>query len=152
MNALIAVSSSMDGSAGGLDVTALSALPDTLDQLAGGLDAISTALTDLNDAFSPAYAALDAAIGEIPDSEVSQTALAALYQNNPDQKDALDELAAYYAAAVKVKATYGTVKAAFDAVGARWASRPARWIRSPRRSRPYPSSFGRRSARTTRWR
>ena len=116
MNALIAISSSMDGSDGGLDLEALSQLPDTLDELSAGLESITAALTDVNAAFSEAYAALDAAIDEIPDSEISQEALATLYQNNPAQKDTLDQLAAYYAAAATVKGTYEAVKAAFDGV------------------------------------
>ncbi len=117
MNALIAISSSMDGSSGGLDVEALSRLPDTLDQLSDGLDGVSAALTDLNTAFSASYTALDTAISEIPDSEISQQELAALYQANPGQKDTLDQLSAYYASAAKVKGTYQAVRAAFDAVG-----------------------------------
>lgn len=117
MNALVTLSASLDGSADGLDVAALAQLPDTLDQLSDGIDNISAALTDLDDAFGPAYAALDAAIGQIPDAQLPQEDLLALYQNNPSQKDTLDTLSAYYAAAAETKATYEAVKEAFDAVG-----------------------------------
>ncbi len=116
MNALTVISASLDGSSGELDLTALSQLPDTFDQLAGGINSISAGMTDLNTAFSAAYAALDAAIGEIPDEEISQQDLMTLYQNNPDQKDTLDKLSAYYAAAANVKGTYAAVQEAFDAV------------------------------------
>ena len=116
MNALVSISSSMGGSSDAPDLSSLTQLPDTLDQLAGGLDGISSALTEVNTAFGSSYAALDEAMGQIPDGEVSQQALTALYQNNPGQKETLDLLTAYYAAAAKVKGTYEAVQAGFDAV------------------------------------
>jgi X-X-X-Leu-X-X-Gly heptad repeat protein len=117
MNALVTLSASLDGSAGGLDVAALAQLPDTLDQLSDGVDNISAALTDLDDAFGPAYAALDAAIQQIPDAAIPQEALLALYQTIRVRRTRSTRCRRIYAAGAETKATYEAVKEAFDAVG-----------------------------------
>lgn len=122
MNALYAISSSMNGSStndasGSLNLNDLAALPDGLSQLAAGLDKVSLGLIDLKSGFSAAYAGLDAAVLEIPDSTIPQEEIAKLYQDNPDKKGLIDKLMAFYSSGSKVKGTYLAVKPAFDAVG-----------------------------------
>ncbi len=115
-DALAQIASSLGG--GGFDPDELTQLPDGLRQLALGLDGISGGLVDLKDAFVPAYAALDAAMQDIPDTTITQAQLTDLYaQTDPGQHGLLDELVDSYEAGQTAKGTYDSVKEAFDAVG-----------------------------------
>ncbi len=102
-----------------IDLSQMTQLPGGLAQLAQGLRGVSAGLTQLNDGFSPAYAALDGAIQGIPAGTVTQSQITDLYTTvtDPAQQAVLNELAANYTAAQTVKGTYANVKAAFDAVG-----------------------------------
>lgn len=113
--ALNTIASSMNGAPGGsLDLSGLMRLPDGLLQLAAGLDGVSSGLMELNAGFTASYAPLKAALLEIPGTAISDAEWARLYQNNPGDKDLLDQLAAYYASAVKTKAVFENVQPLFD--------------------------------------
>ncbi len=115
-DALAQIVSSLGG--GDFDPGELAQLPDGLTQLAQGLDGISGGLVDLKDAFTPAYAALDAAMQDIPDTTITQAQLTDLYaQTDPSQHGLLDDLVGAYEAGQNAKGTYNSVKEAFDAVG-----------------------------------
>jgi X-X-X-Leu-X-X-Gly heptad repeat protein len=116
-DALTAMASALAGGdeAGGADLSGLQKLPDGLNQLAAGLDGISTGLSDLKAGFAASYGALKSAILEIPATQIPQEDWGRLYQDNPDKKVLIDTLAAYYASAVKTKATYDNVRPFFDA-------------------------------------
>ena len=103
---------------GGMDLSDLAKLPQGLKQMSQGLKDISTGLADLKNGFVPAYSALDSAIQGIPDTEISQEQITALYgQTDLSQHALLDVLVANYAAGQTVKGTYGQVKEAFEAIG-----------------------------------
>lgn len=120
-DALSTIVASMSGSGSSensFDLTSLQQLPDGLSQLAAGLDGISSGMSELKTGFSASYEALKAALLEIPDTTVSEAEWGRLYQANPDMKETLDKLAAYYASGVKTKATYENVRPVFDATAA----------------------------------
>lgn len=111
------VAASVGGASGDLDLGDLAQLPAGLTALADGIDEAAQGLTALNSGFTPALTALDAAIQGIPAGGISQEQIAALYgQVDPGDHGALDALAAQYAAAQTVKATYDQVSDAFSAV------------------------------------
>jgi X-X-X-Leu-X-X-Gly heptad repeat protein len=114
--ALNAIVAAMSAPGGSLDLGSLQQLPDGLLQLAAGLDGMSSGLTELKTGFAASYGALKAAILEIPGAAVSDAEWGRLYQDNPDKKDLLDRLAAYYASGLKTKATYENVRPLFDAM------------------------------------
>ena len=116
--ALAGISDSLnDGSLDNIDLTALSQLPDALTQLSSGLGNVSGGMTDLKNAFVPAYSALDTAIQGIPDGTLTQDEINALAPTDPNLAEAFGKLTASYTAAQTVKGTYAQVKGAFDAVG-----------------------------------
>ncbi len=116
--ALSQISSSLSGAlSGGMDFGSLTQLPQALNQLSAGLKDMSDGLTGLKNGFSPAYAALDAAIRGIPDTALTQNQIDTLYAaTDPGQHGVLDTLTASYTAGQTVKSTYDQVKSAFDAV------------------------------------
>jgi X-X-X-Leu-X-X-Gly heptad repeat protein len=106
-----------DGHLDEIDLGGISRLPDGLEQLAAALRELSGGLTQLGDGFAPAYAALDAAVGSIPEPGVTEEEIMSLYMAVGGESGALDQLVANYTAAQTVRGTYAQVKAAFDAVG-----------------------------------
>lgn len=114
--ALEMLASSMSGSSGSLDMSSLAQLPAGLTQMAAGLSDMSAGLSDLKNGFAEAYGALQAAIASIPDTAISDAAINSLYMDNPDKKDTIDALVAYYQAGAQTKATYQAIKPAFDAM------------------------------------
>lgn len=95
----------------------LARLPDSFSALAGGLAEISDGLRELKDAFVPAYAALDAAIRELPAGDLSPEQIEALAASAaPEHAETIAALAASYQAAQLVRETYFQVKSAFDAI------------------------------------
>jgi putative membrane protein len=116
--ALREIASGLNSSSGDMDLSSLAELPAGLSQLAQGLDGVAGGMAELHANFTTAYAALDNAMGDIPNASISQEQLQALYgQTDPSQYGLLDQLTAYYSAALTAKGTYDHVKAAFDAVG-----------------------------------
>ncbi len=117
-SALKEIATGLNSSSGEMDLSSLAELPAGLSQLAQGLNGVTGGMDELNTNFAAAYNALDNAIDDIPSSSISQEELQALYgQTDPSQYGLLDQLTAYYSAALTVKGTYDHVKAAFDAVG-----------------------------------
>lgn len=116
--ALSDITASMAGSGGGINMDDLSKLPTGLASLAQGLDDISGGLTDLKTGYSSAYTALDSAIVGIPEDEISESDINALYGTvtDPDQQVILGQLIDYYSSARTVKGTYAQVQAAFASV------------------------------------
>lgn len=115
-NALNTIAASLQRPSGGMDLSALAQLPEGLSQLAAGLDGISHGLTQLKENYAKAYAALNSAILELPNSNISQQELTALYMANPGKKDMIDQLVAFYSAGQRIKGTYEAVNPAFAAV------------------------------------
>ncbi len=117
-NALSEISDSMADSKGGVDLGDFNQLPEGLAKLAQVLDDISGGLQELKNGYSAAYAALNSAIESIPDNEISESDINALYGavTDPDQQAVLGQLADYYASARTVKGTYAQVQEAFRAV------------------------------------
>jgi X-X-X-Leu-X-X-Gly heptad repeat protein len=117
--ALTGISASLSGgSLENIDLSQIAQLPQALSQLSDGLGSISGGFTDLKNGFVPAYAALDAAIAQIPAGAVSDAQMADMRGDvRPELQGAFDELVKNYAAAQTVKGTYANVKGAFDAVG-----------------------------------
>lgn len=98
----------------------LGMLPGTLRALADGLDALQASASGLKSGYDAALAALDAAVTAIP-SDVTDAELASLRSvaaTNGTASDiaTVDKLAAAYAAAQVVKASYGD-GAAFEGAG-----------------------------------
>ncbi|TYS17032.1 YhgE/Pip domain-containing protein [Rossellomorea vietnamensis] len=114
-DALADINQSLSGQSADMDLSSLSELPAGLKGLAGGLTEVSAGLTALQENYAGAYAALAGAINEIPAGQVSEEQIAALYESGADTA-VVDQLAASYAAAQKVKAVYGQVQEAFAAV------------------------------------
>jgi uncharacterized phage infection (PIP) family protein YhgE len=100
-----------------LNIAGLTQLPGALEQLAAGLTDMSAGLQELRSAYAPAYKALADAVGQIPGQTLPQEALGGLYADNPEKKDLLDALMAYYQGGATVKATFDKVRPAFEAVG-----------------------------------
>ena len=117
-SALKEIASGLNSSSGDMDLSSLAELPAGLSQLAQGLNGVAGGMAELNTNFTAAYAALDSVMEDIPNASISQEELQALYgQTDPSQHDLLDQLTAYYSAALAAKGTYDHAKAAFDAVG-----------------------------------
>ncbi|MDR0863204.1 MAG: hypothetical protein LBN30_10625 [Oscillospiraceae bacterium] len=94
----------------------LGKLPPTLTTLADGLDKMAQGLTQLEAGFSLGNAALETAINMIPDGEISETQVAALYAAAPNMRETLETLVNSYYAAATIKGTYASAKPAFAAV------------------------------------
>lgn len=101
------------------DLNQLSELKKACETMVTSLDTLSSGLSQLNQGYSAAFTALDAAISAIPEANISEAELGALYtlaQNDETAKSAYDKLTAQYKAAQTVKGTYSKVKDAFSAV------------------------------------
>ncbi len=117
--ALESISASLSGGApGGTDLSALGQLPQGLTELSGGLKQVSGGLAELKTGFSQGYAALDTAMGAIPEAVVTEAEIAALYaKTDASQHALLDTLVDSYKAGQYAKGVYSQVRASFDAVG-----------------------------------
>jgi putative membrane protein len=114
-DALGTINQSLSGQSANVDLSSLNELPAGLDQLAGGLNETANGLETLNANYSKAYAALDGAIKAIPESQVTEKEIAALRDSSANPR-VVDQLAASYAAAQKVKGKYTSVGEAFATV------------------------------------
>ncbi|WP_280770047.1 YhgE/Pip domain-containing protein [Salipaludibacillus daqingensis] len=112
---LATMSTSLNESSGEMDVTELRELPDGLSQLADGLHQTVNGLDNLNENYTVAYSTLDEAMVAIPDYDITEEEIEALYMSGADS-DVVDQLVETYAAARTAKGTYSAVKEAFAAV------------------------------------
>ena len=90
-------------------------LPDGFRELAKGIRESADGLDELKENYNQAFEALDDAIGDIPDYNISETEIEELYASGGD-KEVIDKLIETYKAAKKVKATYTQTKEGFKAV------------------------------------
>jgi X-X-X-Leu-X-X-Gly heptad repeat protein len=116
------INGALEAIAGGLaaqelpDFSQLERLTSILQQTAGALIAARDGLTELGGGFELAFTALSNAVNAIPGDEITQRELDGLYAAAPAQKDVIDSLAAYYAAATAAKTAYATALPALEAV------------------------------------
>ncbi len=115
--ALGLIASSLEAAGEILDPSSLSALIAGLSQLADGLTEIAEGMQALREGYVSAYAALDAAIAGIPETDADFSGLYAAAYGNAALTAELDLLADYYAAAKTIQGTYAAVREAFDGVG-----------------------------------
>lgn len=113
--ALAALSTSLQSSLKGDDLTALLQLPDALTQLSDGLTEISEGMKALSSGYDSAFTAMDSAIRSIPTEDISPEDLLSLTVKNPFNQT-LDRLLDYYKAAQTIKYTYVQTEPAFTAV------------------------------------
>lgn len=99
-----------------MDMSGLEGLVGGLYQLSDGLGEIANGLNELKTNYRDAYDALDQAINEIPEYQITNEEISALRESGADQ-EVINRLLATYEAAQKVKGTYSAVKPGFDAVG-----------------------------------
>ncbi|HLR51982.1 MAG TPA: YhgE/Pip domain-containing protein [Candidatus Avamphibacillus sp.] len=114
-NALTQVSEAMQGDSDAPDLSEMKALPGGLRELAGGLQESATGLTTLKENYDAVYGTLDEAIAGIPNYNISEEQIGALYASGADS-EVIDKLVETYAAAQTVKQTYLAVQEGFDAV------------------------------------
>lgn len=103
-DALLRVSES-----GNMDFSGLTQLTEALRQASEGLMA-------LKDAYAQAFTALDRAVQNISDENISEDEIAGLYAlTDPSQYALIEKLVDFYTASCAVKATYLQIKPVFDA-------------------------------------
>ncbi len=98
-----------------IDLSELELLIDGLAQLSAGLNEISNGLSELQENYTVAYKVLNDAIDAIPEHQVTQEEIEALYRSGADQKT-INKLVDVYQAALTAKGTYDQIKEAFSAV------------------------------------
>ena len=94
----------------------LAELPINLKQLAAGLNEITSGMQKLQGGYSESYLALSQAISAIPETNVDPSALYGAVTGNAELQKTLDQLAAYYGAGKKVKATFEATQGAFGQI------------------------------------
>ncbi|GGM27843.1 hypothetical protein GCM10011351_12180 [Paraliobacillus quinghaiensis] len=112
---LTQMSNSLQENTGEMDLSALKELPEGLMQLAEGLRQTQAGLTELKENYALAYSSLDEAIMAIPDHEITEDEIKALYASGAD-KEIINQLVDTYKAARTAKGTYAKTKEAFSAV------------------------------------
>ncbi|MBN6206425.1 hypothetical protein JYK21_08170 [Ralstonia pickettii] len=98
-----------------IDLSELELLMDGLAQLSAGLKETSAGLSQLHENYTAAYKALNDVINAIPEHQVTQEEIEALYRSGADQ-ETLNKLVEVYQAALTAKGTYNQIKEAFSAV------------------------------------
>lgn len=98
-----------------VDLGDMSMVTGGLNELAGGLREAESGLNSLHEHFGAASEALDGAMNEIPEHDVSEEEIQALVQagGNPET---VSKLAEVYEASLIAKGTYNEIKEAFVAV------------------------------------
>ncbi|BAB04440.1 YhgE/Pip domain-containing protein [Halalkalibacterium halodurans] len=114
---LTALEKALSGSSAEMDLSELAQLPEGLSQLADGLREVADGLSQLKVNYAKAYAALDEAMDEIPNHQITETEVQQLYKSDANRQT-VDQLLEVYVAAQTVKGTYDAVKEAFAAVEA----------------------------------
>ncbi|WP_054754059.1 hypothetical protein [Piscibacillus salipiscarius] len=113
--ALNEINGSLSSESGNMNVGNLKELQQGLYKMADGLKQTENGLNELNTNYQQAYQALDGAINEIPEHQITQEQIKKLYQSGADQK-VIDQLVETYKSARKAKGTYKEVQQAFAAV------------------------------------
>ncbi|MED3647437.1 YhgE/Pip domain-containing protein [Halalkalibacterium halodurans] len=114
---LTALEKALSGSSTEMDLSELAQLPEGLSQLADGLREVADGLSQLKENYAKAYDALDEAMDEIPNHQITETEVQQLYKSDANRQT-VDQLLEVYAAAQTAKGTYDAVKEAFAAVEA----------------------------------
>lgn len=113
--ALVTMSKSLGQNTEELDFSELAELPEGLMSLVEGLQQTAEGLTKLNENYVLAYGLLDEAILAIPDHQITEEQIAALYGSGADS-EVIGQLVDTYVAAQTAKGTYDATKQAFLAV------------------------------------
>ena len=118
-NALAQIAYSLKGAGDMVDISELVKLPDALTQLSDGLDQVAAGMNQLKDGYALAYAALNEAITNIPDYQLTEPQLYGLYlKADETERELLGKLGEIYAAAMTVKGTYEQTQTAFLSIPA----------------------------------
>ena len=100
-----------------VDMSELIKLPGALTQLSDGLSQVSEGMIQLKEGYALAYAALDEAIINIPDYQLTENQLFGLYLKADDtERELILKMGEIYIAAMTVKGTYEQIQTAFAAV------------------------------------
>ncbi|WP_027964105.1 hypothetical protein [Halalkalibacillus halophilus] len=100
---------------GDTDLSELRELEDGLREMSGGLYGVADGLETLRINYQEAFGALDETMATIPNNEISEEEIQALYNTEADA-DVLDQLVASYEASLNARGTYYAVRDAFTAV------------------------------------
>ncbi|AQQ52291.1 YhgE/Pip domain-containing protein [Planococcus lenghuensis] len=114
-DALESMNNALSGEPADMDLGQLQELSGGLREIAEGLRDTATGLDTLNNNHQAAYTALDNAMTAIPDYEITEEQIQALYASGADET-VIDQLTETYAAAQAAKETYAAVSEAFQAV------------------------------------
>lgn len=98
-----------------IDLSELELLIGGLTQLSAGLKETSNGLSQLHENYTAAYKALNDVISAIPEHQVTQEEIEALYRSGADQ-ETINKLVEVYKTALTAKGTYDQIKEAFSAV------------------------------------
>lgn len=98
-----------------IDLSQLGLVIEGLNELSSGLQEVSGGLSELLGAYQQASGALDRAMNAIPNHQLSEEEIGALYASGAD-KETVDKLVEVYTKALTAKGTYEQIKAAFQAV------------------------------------
>ncbi|MDZ5712812.1 YhgE/Pip domain-containing protein [Jeotgalibacillus haloalkalitolerans] len=98
-----------------VDTSQFSELPGAFRQIAGGLEEVESGMTDLSGSYEQAYHAFDQAIAAVPEHQVSEEEIAALYESGADEAT-INKLVESYQSSLAVKETYRQTQEAFAAV------------------------------------
>ncbi len=113
--ALETLNESLNSNPGETGIGDLKKLKEGLSQMAGGLRKASENLASLKENYAIAYSALNKAMKDIPEHEISEKEIKQLYRSGADHT-VLDQLIETYSAARVAKGTYSSVKEGFGAV------------------------------------
>ncbi|MFB1083427.1 YhgE/Pip domain-containing protein [Jeotgalibacillus sp. JSM ZJ347] len=114
-DALNQMSESVGAGVGEVNTGEFSELPAAFRQIAGGLDEVGSGLTSLSGSYEQAYHALDQAIAAVPEHQISEADIAALYESGADEAT-VNKLVESYKSSLAVKETYRQTEEAFAAV------------------------------------
>ncbi|MHA6252410.1 YhgE/Pip domain-containing protein [Oceanobacillus sp. CAU 1775] len=98
-----------------IDLSQLGLVIDGLNEISDGLREVSGGLTQLLTGYNEAYSALNGAMNAIPNHQITEEEIGALYLSGAD-KQTIDRLVEVYSAALVAKGTYDQVKEAFQAI------------------------------------
>ena len=115
LEALRYINTTLSSQTGEIDLTALTVLPKTLKEMSNGLGTISSGTAKLEDGYAKAFDTLNKAIGNIPETTLSEDELNKLVTDNP-KSTTIQVLIENYKAAQLIKKTYAKVSEAFVGV------------------------------------
>ncbi|KAB8139364.1 YhgE/Pip domain-containing protein [Gracilibacillus oryzae] len=114
-DALTKMNQSLKGESGEMDLSQLTQLPEGLSEIGSGLNETAAGLMTLQKNYVSAFNALNQAMEQIPENNITEEQMNALY-NSGANSDVVDQLIETYKAALTVKQTYENVKEGFLAV------------------------------------